>query len=165
MKSALVAIAGVLASFGAMYAICTHLGANISPAILAAALAVGLARRPERLDPRAMLLRLATLPLVALAAGVVGLTFRTLPPLGAALFCAGMALAIWLRNFGERASALGRTIALPFLAMLIVPLRPEMTLAPVAGALLVIAAGVVAIACTAGVQWIADAVDIEARAT
>jgi len=164
VKSALVGIAGVLASFGTMYAICTHLGANISPAILAAALAVGLARRPERPDLRTMLVRLGTLPLVALAAGLVGLSFRTLPPLGAALFCAGMFFSIWLRNYGERASALGRTIALPFLAMLIVPLRPETALGPVAGALLIVAAGVLAIGCTALVQWIAVAIGVEAQA-
>ncbi len=153
-----------MASFGAMYAICTHLGANISPAILAAALAVGLARRPERPDVRALLARLLTLPLVALAAGIVGLTFRSFPPLGAALFCAGITLSIWLRNYGERASAIGRTIALPFIAMLVVPLRPETSLGPVIGALLVIAAGVAAIACTTAVQWIADAIGLEAHA-
>jgi hypothetical protein len=164
VKRALVAIVGVLASFGAMYAICTHLGANISPAILAAALAVGLARRPQRFDARETLVRLATLPLVALAAGIVGLTIRALPPLGAVLFCAGITLSIWLRNFGERASAVGRTIALPFIAMLVVPLRPETSLGPVIGALLVIAAGVIAIACTMGVQWIVDAIGLGARA-
>jgi hypothetical protein len=164
VKSALVAIAGVLASFGVMYAICIHVGANISPAILAAALAVGLARRPERPDARALLIKLATLPIVALAAGIVGLTFRALPALGAVLFCAGVALSIWLRNFGERASAIGRTIALPFIAMLVVPLRPETALGPAIGALLVIASGVIAIACITVVQWIADAIGIEARA-
>ncbi|MGB8798655.1 MAG: hypothetical protein WCC70_13970, partial [Candidatus Aquilonibacter sp.] len=87
MKSALVAIAGVLASFGVMYAICFGLGVNPSPAILAAALAVGLSRRPEHLDPRAIARGLVVLPAVALAAGFVGLALRVAPPLGAALFC------------------------------------------------------------------------------
>ncbi len=153
MKSALVGIAGVLASFLAMYAICTRAGVTASPAILAAALAVGLARRPERLDLRATLAKFASLPMVALGAALVGLTFHTLPVLGAILFCAGVALSIWLRNFGERGAAIGRLIALPLLTMLVVPVHVD-TGHPGLGALLVILAGAIAFACTYALQWI-----------
>ena len=154
MKSALVAIAGVLASFGVMYAICFRLSVNPSPAILAAALAVGLSRRPEHLDRRALARGLVALPAVALAAGLVGLAFRAVPPVGAALFCAGIALSICLRNFGERGSAIGRTIALPFIAMLVVPVRVDSGQLWL-GALLVILAGAIAFVCTSAVQRIA----------
>ncbi len=153
MKAALVGIAGVLASFGAMYAICMHAGVNASPAILAAALAAGLARRPEKLDLRASLTKLASLPLIALGAALVGLALRTLPVLGALLFCGGVTLSIWLRNYGERGSAIGRTIALPLLTMLVVPLH--VAGAPGLGALLVIVAGAIAYACTFVVQRLA----------
>ena len=151
MKSALVAIAGVLASFGVMYAICFGLGVNPSPAILAAALAVGLSRRPEHLNPRALARGLIALPGVALAAGLVGLAFRVAPALGAALFCAGIAVSIWLRNFGERGSAIGRTIALPFIAMLVVPVHVDSGRLWL-GALLVLLAGAIAFVCTSAVQ-------------
>ncbi|HTV94243.1 MAG TPA: hypothetical protein VMG98_16190 [Verrucomicrobiae bacterium] len=147
MKAALVGVAGALASFLAMYAICVRAGLNASPAILAAALAVGLARRPEGLELRATAARLVALPLVALAAALVGLTLRTLPLFGALLFCMGVTLSIWLRNFGERGAAIGRTIALPFLTMLVVPIHVDAA-RPGLGALLVIAAGAIAFVCS-----------------
>lgn len=154
MKTALVGIAGVLASFGVMYAICMRAGINTSPAILAAALAVGLARRPEELDLRGTLAKVASLPLVALGAALVGLALRATPLLGALLFCAGVTLSIWLRNFGGRGAAIGRTVALPLLTMLVVPLHVQGGHAGV-GALLVIIAGALAFACTYVVQRIA----------
>ncbi|HTZ54454.1 MAG TPA: hypothetical protein VMB20_05275 [Candidatus Acidoferrum sp.] len=155
MKQAALAMAAVLASFGIMYLLCTRAGVNASPAILAAALAVGLARKPEQLEARAILARFLMLPLIGLAAAAVGLAFRALPPLGAVLFCVGIALSVYLRNFGERASALGRTIALPFITMLVVPVQVNSAAHPGLGALLVLAAGASAFMCTAVIQWFA----------
>jgi len=153
-RAAVLAIVGVLASFGVVYAICVRLGTNTSPAILAAALAVGLARRPEHLEWRRALLALVLFPVVALSAGAVGATFRVLPVLGAALFCGGISLSVYLRNFGERGRALGRTIALPFLAMLIVPIRADLSRGPIFAIMLVIGAGIVALICSFAVQRI-----------
>jgi hypothetical protein len=153
VKTALVGIAGVLASFLAMYGICVFAYANTSPAILAAALAVGLTRRPEKLDARATLAKFLTLPVIALGAALVGLAFRELPLFGAVLLCGGVTLSIWLRNFGERGSAIGRTIALPLLTMLIVPVHVDSS-KPGLGALLVILAGAVAFVCASAVQRI-----------
>jgi hypothetical protein len=141
----------ILASFGLMYAICAHLGVDTSPAILAAALAVGLTRQNERLDLRVALQKFFTLPVIGLAAGLVGFAFRTAPALGAVLFTLGITLSVWLRNFGERASALGRTIAVPFIAMLVVPVHVQGH--PGLGALLVLAAGAIAFICASVVQW------------
>ena len=154
MKRAAIATIGVIASFLIMYVVCTHAGADSSPAILAAALALGLARRPERLEPRVMLARFVALPLVGLAAGTIGLALRALPVVGAVLFCGGVALSVWLRNFGERGAALGRTIALPFMAMMIVPVHVNPGSTPGAGAVLVIAAGAIAFFCTTVLQWL-----------
>ena len=108
LPSALVSIAAVLASFGVMYAVCVRLGINASPAIMAAALAMGMMRRAERLDLKALLLKCISLPLVALVAGAVGLALLKAPALGAALFTGGIALSILLRRYGPRAAALGR---------------------------------------------------------
>jgi hypothetical protein len=142
----------VIASFGIMYALCMRTGANASPAILAAALAVGLTRKAEKLDVREALEKFVSLPLIGLAAGGIGLAFRTVPLLGAALFTFGITLSVWLRNFGERASAIGRTIALPFITMLVVPVHVEGR--PGLGALLVLLAGVIAFICSLAVQWL-----------
>jgi hypothetical protein len=151
-KSALAGFAAVLLSFGIVYAICMRIGTNPSPAILAAALAVGLARKPEHLDVRRVLLSLVTLPLVALGAGIVALTLRTIPVLGAALFCSGVTASVWLRNFGERGGIVGRALALPFLTMLIAPVRPDPALGPVGNVLFILGAGLVAVTCSFLVQ-------------
>ena len=145
----------VLASFGVVYFICERAGVNSSPAILAAVLAVGLARKPERLEPRSILLRFLLLWVVGLGAGGVGLAFRTLPPLGAVLFCGGITASVYLRNFGERGSAIGRTIALPFITMLVVPVQVDSAAHPGLGALLVLAAAATAFITTMVVQCFA----------
>jgi hypothetical protein len=155
LRAAVVAMAGVLASFGVLYAICVKLGTNPSPAILAAALAVGLARRPDHLDPRSALITFVTLPGVALAGALVGLAFRASPILGAALFVIGVMLSVWLRNFGERGRLIGRIVALPFIVMLVVPFRADPSLAPWISVLLVLCAGIVANLCTYAVHRIA----------
>jgi hypothetical protein len=156
LRSSVFAIAAVLTSFAATYALCMRLGTNASPAILAAALCVGLMRRPERLDLRSLLFKLVALPLVALCAGLVAFAFRTAPLLGAAIFSCGIALSIVLRNYGERASAIGRTIALPLMAILVVPVRMDDTHGKLIPALLMLAAGAIAFAATSVAWWIAE---------
>lgn len=154
LRDALVTIAAVLLSFGATYALCVRYGAPASAAVLAAALCVGLMRRRERLgDLRALAIKFLALPLVALAAGTVGFALLIAPVLGAVLFSGGIALSIWLRNFGERAAAIGRTIALPFLAILIVPVHVDANGNALLAALLVIAAGAIAFACSTIGSW------------
>jgi hypothetical protein len=156
LRSALVSIAAVLLSFGATYALCLGLEVNASPAILAAALCMGLMRRTERLEARAVLTKLLALPLISLAAGLVGFAFLKLPVFGAALFTGGIVLSILLRRYGERGSAIGRVIALPLITILAVP--P----AHIEGAhgwlilpLLVVAAGVISLISTLVVSWLA----------
>ena len=154
LRSAAIAMVAVLASFGTMFALCTRLGVDASPAVLSAALCVGLMRRPEALDARSLLSKLVALPLVAFGAGLVGSLLHAVPPLGAAIFSGGIALSILLRNYGERAREIGRTIALPLVTMLVVPVH-------IAGGdrvtigLLAIAAGAIAFIASALVTWIA----------
>ena len=145
LPSALVSIAAVLASFGVMYAVCVRLGINASPAIMAAALAMGMMRRAERLDLKALLLKCISLPLVALVAGAVGLALLKAPALGAALFTGGIALSILLRRYGPRAAALGRLVALPFITILVVPVRVEGIPGRWLPPLLIIGAGIAAL--------------------
>ena len=156
LRSALVSIAAILTSFGVMYAVCTVLGVNVSPAVLSAALSVGLMRHGERPEPKALLTKFVTLPFIALAAGLVGLALLKLPLLGAALFTGGIVLSILLRRYGPRAAAIGRVIAVPLMAILVVPVRIEVAdqrgwVAP----FLVVAAGIVALLSTAAISWLA----------
>ena len=158
-RSALVAIVAVLLSFGATYALSTKLGADASPAVLAAALTVGLVRRAEPLDARSILSRFLMLPLIALAAGAVGYTFLKAPLLGAVLFSGGIALSVWLRQFGEMPRALGRTIALPLMTILIVPVHIGGRGA--SSTLLVVAAGLIAMTSSFCTSWCAARIGIQ----
>ncbi|MFP3467490.1 FUSC family protein [Leifsonia sp. SIMBA_070] len=119
-----------------------------SAAVLATVVALSLGRRT--FASRAEFARSAVaLPVVGLLAGVVGLLLVTAPPVGAALFVAGMSIPIWLRRFGPRLSRLGRLVALPFTAMLIAPIQPQSGVQPWVTAALVLLSGVVATAWVA----------------
>lgn len=138
----------VLAAFLIIYGICAALGVDPSAAVLAAVLALTMARKAERPTPAKTIARLIALPLVAVGAGAVGVVLHASPWIGAALFCGGMFLSIWLRQFGERASMIGTTIALPLIAILIVPVHVASGRGRVVDILLVMAAGVIAVLCT-----------------
>jgi hypothetical protein len=114
-------IAAVIVAFLATYALCRVAGTGVSPAILSAALCVGLMRRTEMLTVRELPKTFGAVPLVTLGAGLIGLTFLRLPALGAALFTGGLSVAVALRRFGTVGRSVGRTIALPLLAILVVP--------------------------------------------
>jgi len=141
-------MAAVLAAFLIVYGACAALRVDPSAAVLAAVLTLTLARGGERPTLSTTLARLIALPLVAVAAGAVGWVLHASPWIGAALFCGGMFLSIWLRKFGERASTIGRTIALPLVAILVVPVHVVSGRGPLVDLVLVMAAGVVAVACS-----------------
>jgi hypothetical protein len=150
LRSALLAIASVVTSFLVMWLACVRLGLDSSPAVLSAALAVTLTRDAQAVTWRSLLRQLVGLPVVALGAGLVGFAFTQSLALGGTLFSLCVALSIWLRRFGPTARALGRIIALPFVAMLIVPVRIH---GGGIGALMAIAAGVVAVLCSSAARW------------
>lgn len=146
-------MAAVLASFCIMYAVCVRAHVSVSVAILAAALCVGLVRRPEGLSLRKLAMKLLALPAIALAAALVGTTFLRAPVLGASLFTVGVALSVALRQFGERAAALGRTLALPLIMMLAVPVPMGNGSHNGSTALLTLLAGAVAMICAAAASF------------
>lgn len=164
LRFAIASISAVLLSFGLTYALCLELSVNASPAILAAALSVRLMRHDGLPAPLTLLSEFLTLPLVAVAAGLVGLAFLKLPALGAVLFTGGITLSILLRRYGERGSAIGRVIALPLIAVLVVPpVHIEGAHGPMVLPLLVIAAGLIALASTLAVSWIAQGLGVVTR--
>lgn len=142
---ALRTIAAVIVAFVVTYALCVRAGTGPAPAILSAALCVGLMRRPDELTLRSIAQKLVSLPLIALAAGLIGLAFLRMPWLGAVLFAGGVSLSVALRRFGERGASIGRAIALPLLTMLVVPVAIDQRAGIAVTALLVVAAGVIAI--------------------
>jgi uncharacterized membrane protein YccC len=90
------------------------------------------------------LLEMLGLPLLALAAMGVGWLLHQFFAVGAVVFVAGMAGAIWLRRFGGEARQLGAVIMLPLVAILIVPVSVHSSAGRWVDLLLVLLAGLVA---------------------
>ncbi len=153
LSSAIAGIVAVLASFLTMYAIGDRFSAGPGVAIMSAVLALTLARRPSA--DTSPWLRLAMLPAVAIGAALVGYLLLSIPILGAILFVAAIVLSVWLRQFGARAAELGGLIALPFVVILISPVRPNAPGGPLVNLVLVVCAGLVALAWVAIVRYLA----------
>lgn len=164
LLNAALSFCAVLGSFAFTYALAVRFGAGSSPAVLAAALALGLMRRPDPPAAKALVLKLVSLPLVALAAGLIGLSLVKVPPAGAAIFSCGVALSVWLRGFGRKASAIGRTIALPLMSILVVPVHFQTSAGKALGPLLILAAGAIAFVCTAGASQLGAALHVAPEA-
>ncbi|MGH8091451.1 MAG: FUSC family protein [Rudaea sp.] len=155
IRIAVVSIVAVLASFGVVYALCRALDVNVSAAILAATLALSLSRGMEIPNLRKFAAELVLLPLIALTAGLVGMALLNLPPIGAILFIAGMVVSILLRKYGPVARTIGRIVATPLIAILVVPVRIEGIAGRWLPAALMLAAGLTAMMCSVGAAWLA----------
>ncbi|HEY1976615.1 MAG TPA: FUSC family protein [Candidatus Baltobacteraceae bacterium] len=161
---ALHTITAVVVAFVATYALCVRAGTGPAPAILSAALCVGLMRRPDELTSRSVSKKIVTLPVVALAAGLIGLAFLRLPWMGALLFTAGVASSVALRGYGERGASIGRAIALPLLTMLVVPVAIDPRAGIAVTTLLVVAAALVAILSAATVAYLTRSASVPQKA-
>jgi uncharacterized membrane protein YccC len=165
LSRAAVTLAGVIASFCAMWFACRAVGAQPQPAILAAILAIGLGRRDRTATLAEALLACLRIAGVALAATGVAWLLHAIPPAGAVVFIAGMFLSVWLRDFGERGRTLGALVALPLVAMLVVPVAPTPAPGgPLVDLALAVGAGIVALVFSTAIQWIARSGGIIAAA-
>lgn len=162
LKAALAGIAALIASFLTMYAIGGRVGAGPSTAILSAVLALTLWRR-EGASRRSPWLTLVMLPLLAVSAAFAGEVLVTIPALGAVLFVAAIFVSVWLRQYGERTAEIGSLIALPFVVMLIVPVRPNAPGGPLVNLALVVCAGLLAYGWVAVVRFAAVRIGLTQR--
>ncbi|MFK0154524.1 FUSC family protein [Streptomyces sp. NPDC090493] len=118
----------VLLSWGAALALEGMAGLHTDVLVLAVALTLTLASTQRTADTRRRLTSLVLLPATAAASIFVGRLLASHYAAGAALYTAGMALAVWIRRFGPAATKAGTLIALPLVALLVVPgpaLPPE----------------------------------------
>ena len=154
LPDTLIGFAAVLASFLTMYAIGLRLSAGPSAAILSAVLALTLARRSPN-SHASPWVTVAMLPAVAVASAFVGLLLNFVPIAGAVLFIAALFVSVWLRQFGARAAEIGSLIALPFVVILIVPVRPNAPGGLWVNIALVVCAGFVALGWIAILRFVA----------
>ncbi|MCX5237865.1 FUSC family protein [Streptomyces prunicolor] len=96
-------------------------GLHTDVLVLAVALTLPLARSQRTADTRRRLTALVLLPVTAGASIFLGRLLASHCTLGAAVFTAGMALAIWIRRYGPAATKAGTLLALPLVALLVVP--------------------------------------------
>ncbi|MFG3292443.1 FUSC family protein [Streptomyces sp. NPDC048179] len=121
-------MAAVLLCWGCALALEGAAGLHTDVLVLAFALTMTLASTQRTADTRRRLTALLLLPLTAGASIFVGRLIASHYAIGAAVFSAGMALAIWIRRYGPAATKAGTLIALPLVALLVVPgpaLPPE----------------------------------------
>ncbi|WP_316775180.1 FUSC family protein [Streptomyces sasae] len=121
-------MAAVLLCWGSALALEGAAGLHTDVLVLAVALTLTLAASQRTADTRRRLTALVLLPMTAGASIFLGRLIASHYPVGAAVYTAGMALAIWIRRYGPAATKAGTLIALPLVALLVVPgpaLPPE----------------------------------------
>jgi hypothetical protein len=111
----------VLLCWGAALALEGAAGLHTDVLVLAVALALTLAATQRTADTRRRLMSLVLLPVTAAASIFVGRLLASHYAAGAAVYTAGMALAIWIRRYGPVGTKAGTLIALPLVALLVVP--------------------------------------------
>ena len=121
LRGASVLVGTALVSFGSALTIQAALGVSTAMPVLAVVLALTVGRSQRGTGHRNRLASLVRLPAVAVAAGLVGGVMRAEPPLGEALFVAGLSGAVWVRRFGPRVRQIGRLVTLPLVAILVTP--------------------------------------------
>lgn len=141
---ALIVTAAASGACATMWWLGLALGAGGSACVLATVVALSLGRRSFA-SRREFVRSAALLPVVGLAAALVGWLLVTVPPLGAALFVAGMSIPIWMRRFGSRAARRAGLIALPLTAVLVAPVAPGPGVPAWLTVVLVLLAGIVAV--------------------
>ncbi|MEU9341901.1 FUSC family protein [Streptomyces sp. NPDC048278] len=114
-------MAAVLLCWGAALVLEGAAGLHTDVLVLAIALTLTLAGTQRTADTRRRLTTLVLLPVTAAASIFVARLIASHYPAGAAVYTAGMALAIWIRRYGPAATKAGTLIALPLVALLVVP--------------------------------------------
>jgi len=125
---AVLTMTAVLLSWAAALALESAEGLHTDVLVLAVALTLTLASTQRTADTRRRLTALVVLPVTAGASIFLGRLIASHYVIGAAVFTAGLALAIWIRRYGPAAAKAGTLMTLPLVALLVVPgpaLPPE----------------------------------------
>ncbi|WP_327680686.1 FUSC family protein [Kitasatospora sp. NBC_00458] len=121
LRGTAVTTAAMLAAYGSALLV-EHLAhLRVDVVVQAVVLAATAARVQLTADRYDRLLGLAVLPAAAAGAAEVGRLMTLHPNVADALFTLGMALPVWVRRFGPRAARAGGLLALPLVALLVMP--------------------------------------------
>jgi hypothetical protein len=125
-RAALVTVVAALGSWLTSWAIAAAAGLRSDVIVLGTVLAVTASRVVDRPPVRRgeLVARFVAVPVVALGASEVGLLLDRHHVWGGVVFCAVLALTIWVRRLGPAWTAIGTLASLPFVALLIAPVVP-----------------------------------------
>ncbi|MFC8514914.1 FUSC family protein [Streptomyces sp. NPDC057257] len=126
--------------------------------VLAVALTLTLSASQRTADTRRRLTALVVLPVTAGVSIFLGRLIASHYAIGAAVYTAGMAFAIWIRRYGPEATKAGTLLALPLVALLVVP-GPALPAEAQSGLVTWFwsaLVGAIACACVWLVQWTGD---------
>jgi Fusaric acid resistance protein-like len=142
----------VLGSLASAMLLRERAGLSVEVPVLAVVLTLTLSRVGAP-GPGEMLTRAVETPLLALAAAGVGRLIRHDLWLGQTLLVVGLSVGILARRYGPAVRAVGRLVALPFLALLVTPLPRVTDAAESSPSLLwVVPVALIAVAWTTGVS-------------
>lgn len=172
-RTAAVVMAGALASFGAALVLERLVGLHADVVVLAVVLAITLGRRGAARAARGRhgradeVIALIGVPLVAIAASQLATVMRQHEYLGDALFAIAVSCSVYVRRFGPLAARIGGLAAMPFIAMLIVPIPIPLRTADHSGGRVLWSAVVamIAVACAGGARVLAEHTGFLPRAT
>lgn len=162
--AAAVTIVAMVAAFCTVYRIAMlyHAGANAG--ILSAVLVMTQSRRGAAGHDRSLFAELAVFLFVALGAAAVGWLLHNAFVMGATVFVAIVSLSVWTRRFGDNIRRIGSLLALPLVAVLVVPARPNAPGGVPVDMLLVFVAGAAAFGWLFVLTHLAERIGMRAQA-
>jgi hypothetical protein len=126
VRAAAVTVVAMVAAFCTVWRIAMLFHAGPNAGILAAVLVMTHSRRRDTsTHDRSLPEELAVFLFVALGAAAVGWLLHNAFVAGASVFVVIVSLSVWTRRFGERIRRIGSLLALPLVAVLVVPARPD----------------------------------------
>jgi hypothetical protein len=144
ISAAAVTVTAMIAAFCTVYGISTFFHAGANAGILSAVLAMTHSRRGASGHERSLPMELLIFVFVGLGAAAVGWLLHDTFVVGATVFIAVVSLSVWTRKFGGKIRRIGSLLALPLVAVLVVPTRPNAPGGVPVDMLLVLVAGAAA---------------------
>ena len=126
-RPSLVAVVAMLASWLSAWWIADAAGQGDDLVVVGVVIAVTLSRGEGRPHGSrvARVGRWVSLPLVAVLAALVGRLIVSHEWIGGAVFALAMGTSVWLRRYGGPWTAVASVVGLPFVALLVAPVRPH----------------------------------------
>ncbi|WP_159403767.1 FUSC family protein [Streptomyces sp. NRRL S-646] len=118
---AVLTMTAVLLCWAATLVLEGAVGLHTDVLVLAVSLTLSLSATQRTADTRRRLISLALLPATAGVSIFVGRLIASHYALGATVYTVWMALAIWIRRYGPTATKIGTLLALPLVALLVLP--------------------------------------------